>query len=103
MDHIKQIASGSSEFRKMDDLILGKPYPIQEFFMKETKFGMTLTGLTRDPETGTRFNVFFPARFSKVVQSPESLEELNAQPLSIIYHGRNTENSNSIILDIISE
>ncbi|KAL5283668.1 hypothetical protein ACFFRR_006125 [Megaselia abdita] len=103
VDEMKSAADEVREYRKMDDLIIDVVYPVEEFFLKETKYGPCLTGLVKDPESERRFNVFFPSRFTKVINNENKLEELNAAKLGISYKGRNISNSNSIILDIVSE
>lgn len=100
---MKAAGSGSLNFRKMEELEIGKTYPIHEFSFKNTKFGPSLVGMIKDPDTEVCFNVFFPDRFLKIVKDDASLMELNSQTLSIIYKGRKNDHNNTIVLDIISE
>lgn len=89
-------------FRKLNELAIGKHYPVSEFSFMRTKFGVSLVGLVRDPDTNKYFKVFFPERFGKLINDDKKLQELNEQRLKIAYNGKHAVN-NSFLLDIISE
>ena len=87
-------AATAAAFLKLDDLEIGKRYPIDRFeLLPETKYGATIVVYIDDEL------VYLPKRFTKIFKTEADIEELNRQKYVLIYSGRDVKQHNKILVD----
>lgn len=78
----------TANFKNIKEFAVGE-YIVEEFRLRETKFGTRVTVLI-----GTD-HVFLPARFAKYISTQEKIDELNGSKYSMFYGGQ--KNKTAII------
>lgn len=80
------------KIKKFDDLTQGT-YLVKSFKLKDTTFGLRLYVQIDD------FYLVLPPRYTDKINSDEQLQELNGGKFKMIYHGKNKDEYNKLMID----
>lgn len=85
----------ATEFKKLGDLEIDKPYKASNFTFIKTKYGDKLSVLLDE-----KFRIILPDRFMNVIRTYEELEELNFKTYNMVYNGKKSLNGDRFVHDI---